>query len=344
MQVEQFVAERGAAWAELEILVARGSGRPSRLSPTEIHRLGALYRSSAADLALASRSWPEAGGTLRLHGLVVQANQVVYAKATRTDTVGEYLGRRLWQRIRELRGCLALSAAILLGSILLGALWALVEPAAAAGLLPAGARVSAHTKGGFYGVSIPGRSGLALAIFVNNLRVSVLALAGGFTGGLVTAYFLAYNGALFGALGAFEWKAGGLGSFLSLTMPHGLLELSCVSIAGGAGFVIAKALIDPGLRTRPEALERAVPLIGSAVLSVAMFLIVAAATEGIITPLDLATPAALAVGLVLAGGFWGMVIWRGRPDATAALPSWSAGEVTDPRDSHSAATVRAAPL
>jgi uncharacterized membrane protein SpoIIM required for sporulation len=314
MQVEQFVAERGAAWAELETLADRGSGRPSRLSPAEIHRLGVLYRSAAADFALASRAWPEAAGTLRLHGLVVRANQVVYSKAARADTIGEYLGQRLWQRIRELRGCLTLSAAILLGSILLGALWAVVEPAAAAGILPAGARITAHTKGGFYGVSIPGRSGLAFAIFVNNLKVSLLAVAGGFTGGLVTAYFLAYNGALFGALGAFEWKAGGIGSFLSLTMPHGLLELSCVAIAGGAGFVIAKALIDPGLRTRSQALEQAVPLIASAVLSVAMFLIVAAATEGIITPLDLATPAALTVGVVLAGGFWAMVIWRGRPE------------------------------
>jgi uncharacterized membrane protein SpoIIM required for sporulation len=325
MQVEQFVAERRAAWAELESLVARGSGRPSRLSPQEVHRLGALYRSAAADLALASRSWPDAAGTLRLHGLVVQANQVVYSKADRADTVGEYLGRRLWQRIRELRGCLAISAAILLGSILLGALWALVEPTAAAGLLPAGVRVAAHTKGGFYGVSIPGRSGLASVIFVNNLRVSLLAFAGGFTGGLVTAYFLAYNGALFGALGAFEWKAGGLSSFLSLTMPHGLLELSCVVIAGGAGFVIAKALIDPGLQTRAEALERAVPLLGSAVLSVAMFLLVAATTEGIITPLYLATPAALAIGVALAGGFWAMVIWRGGPDDSSA-PRAPAGD------------------
>jgi uncharacterized membrane protein SpoIIM required for sporulation len=152
-------------------------------------------------------------------------------------------------------------------------------------------------------------------IFVNNLRVSILALAGGFTGGLVTAYFLAYNGALFGALGAFEWKAGGLGSFLSLTMPHGLLELSCVTIAGGAGFLIAKALIDPGRKTRAEALEAAVPVISSAVLTVAMFLLVAGSTEGIITPLDLPTPEALAVGLALAGTFWAMVIWRGRPDA-----------------------------
>ena len=186
-------------------------------------------------------------------------------------------------------------------------------------------------------MSIPGRSGLASLIWVNNLRVSLLALAGGFTGGLLTAYFLAYNGALFGALGAFEWKAGGLGSFLSLTMPHGLLELSCVAVAGGAGFVIAKALIDPGMQTRAQALERAVPLLGSAVLSVAMFLLVAATTEGIITPLDLPTPLALTVGVVLAGGFWGMVMWRGGPDDSSSMTA-PIGSARTVRDGLSAST------
>jgi uncharacterized membrane protein SpoIIM required for sporulation len=313
MQVDRFVEERSAAWAELDALLERSKGQPDRLPPDEVHRFGALYRSAAADLALAMRSWPDAAGTLRLHGLVVRANQVVYAKAAKEDTLGEYFSRRLWQRIRQLRGCLTLSAAILLGSIALGALWAAVQPDAAAGLLPAGFQASAHTRGGFYGVPIAGRGGLVWYIWVNNLRVSVLAMAGGFTGGVVTAWFLAYNGALVGVLGAFEWRAGGFGGFLSLTVPHGLLELSCVAISGGVGFLIAKALIDPGMATRVEALQRSAPVVSSAIASAILFLLVAATTEGIITPWDLPTPAALAIGLALAGAFWGLVVWRGRP-------------------------------
>ena len=313
MQVDRFVEERSADWAELDALLERSKGQPDRLSPDDLHRHGALYRSAAADLALATRSWPDAAGTLRLHGLVVRANQVVYAKAAKEDTVREYFSRRLWQRIRQLRGCLALSAAILVGSIALGALWAAVQPGSAAGLLPAGFQVSAHTRGGFYGVPIAGRGGLVWYIWVNNLRVSVLAMAGGFTGGIATAWFLAYNGALVGVLGAFEWRVGGFGGFLSLTVPHGLLELSCIAISGGVGFVIAKALIDPGMATRTEALQRATPVVASAIASAILFLLVAATTEGIITPWDLPTPAALAVGVVLAGAFWGLVAWRGKP-------------------------------
>jgi uncharacterized membrane protein SpoIIM required for sporulation len=311
MQVEQFVHDRSLVWGELEHLLDRASGQPAKLAPAEIRRLGVLYRAAAADLALAVRSWPDAAGTLRLHGLVVRANQVVYSKAAPKDTFAEYLSRRLWQRIRQLRGCLALSAAILLGSLALGILWGAAEPSAAVGLLPAGFHVNAHTKGSYYGAALAGRGGLVTSIWVNNMEVSVLAVAGGFTGGLVTAWFLAYNGAIVGVLGALEWRAGGLGNFLSLTVPHGLLELSCIAIAGGVGFVIAKALIDPGASTRAEALQRVSPIVGSALASAFLFLLVAATTEGIVTPWDLPTPAAFAVGLVLAGGFWAMVIWRG---------------------------------
>jgi hypothetical protein len=42
---------------------------------------------------------------------------------------------------------------------------------------------------------------------------------------------------------------------------------------------------------------------------------VAGLTEGFITPWNLATVPAVVVGVILAGGFWSMVVWRGSPDA-----------------------------
>jgi uncharacterized membrane protein SpoIIM required for sporulation len=318
MNADRFVADRAEAWAELDSLLSDAGGRAGKLEPEEIHRLGALYRSAAADLALANRAWPDAAGTIRLQSLVIRANAVVYSRAGRNATAGEFLGRRLWQEIRALKGCLALSAAFLFGSVLLGVLWGAVQPSVAVGLLPAGFHASAHSHGSFYNFSIAGRGGLAVAIFVNNIEVSVLAMAGGLSGGLLTAVSLSYNGAIVGVLGALEWRAGGLGSFLSLVLPHGLLELSCITLAGAAGFAIAKALIDPGMYSRSEALTRITPMLGSVILGVMMFLVVAGTTEGIVTPWDLPTPAAPAVGLALAGAFWAMVLLKGAPAASAS--------------------------
>jgi uncharacterized membrane protein SpoIIM required for sporulation len=312
MNPDQFVQERAGAWDELEGLVRRGEASASKLEPAEILRLGHLYRAAVADLALASSKWPGGPGTLRLRGLVVRANGVVYSKSIRTETAGEFFARGMWQRIRSLGPCLGISAACLFGAVLLGAIWGIAEPSSAAGILPGSFHASAHNKGGYYGVSLAGRGGLAVSIFTNNIEVTALAVMGGANAGILTAVSLAYNGLLVGVLGALEWRVGGLGGFLSLIVPHGLLELSCITVAGAAGFAIARALIDPGNLPRSAALSALMPTVAASVLAVAMFLVVAGTTEGIVTPYDLPTGAAFAVGLPLAVGFWSMVLIRGR--------------------------------
>ena len=64
------------------------------------------------------------------------------------------------------------------------------------------------------------------------------------------------------------------------------------------------------------------PLLGDTVLGVAGCLVIAGLTEGIVTTWDLPLGLALGIGLLLAGGFWGLVAWRGRarPLARARSP------------------------
>jgi len=312
MKLERFLSERTDAWEELSQLVDRARGRIGRLGPEEILRLGELYRVAAADLALARRSYPLAAGTRRLQGLVIQAHSLVYSRATRSETAGEFLSRGMWVRIRQNGRCLALSAGVMVGAVVLGVLWALLDPASAVGLLPSGSHVSVNSRGAFYGISVPARGGLAVSIFVNNIEVSILAIAGGFTFGILTVYSLAYNGALLGVLGTLEWRGGGFDQFLRLILPHGLLELSCIALAGAGGLTIARALIDPGRSSRTDALAAIVPQLGATLMAVVIFLVAAGLTEGFVTPWDLPTGAALGVGALLAGGFWTMVIWRVR--------------------------------
>ncbi len=326
MQLDRFLAERSGNWSDLEALVTRAGVSGAKLSPADLRRLGTLYRSATADLAMARRSFPDSPGTMRLEGLVASAHGVVYARAERQETAGEFFSRGLWRRIRQSLGCVGIAAAVLLGATVLGAIWALVAPATASGLLPAGVQAPGPSfHGAYYGISVTARAGLAFEIFINNIQVAFLAVAGGFTLGLLTVFSLAYNGALLGVLGALEWRAGGLASFVRLIVPHGMLELSCISLAGGAGLLIAKALIDPGRRSRAEKLGTLVPVIGACLLGTMIFLVVAGLTEGFITPWDLPTIPALAVGCVLAGGFWTMVVVRGR--TTAPAPRVTTGPV-----------------
>jgi uncharacterized membrane protein SpoIIM required for sporulation len=312
MKLDRFLAERTGDWNELDDLLARGGPGANRLNASELRRLGALYRASASDLAVARRYFAGTPGALRLQSLVARAYGVVYGRVQRDDTFVSFFSHSVWRRIYECINWVRLAIFVLFVGVLIGTLWALNDPTSASSLLP-GLHVSSHSKGAFYGLPINGRGGLAIEIFTNNILVSCLCMLGGFSCGIVTSYMLLYNGAILGILGALEWRAGGFSDFVRLVVPHGLLELSCVSLAGGAGYAIARALIDPGKLRRRDALAALTPQVGACTLGFITFLVAAGLTEGFITPWDLPTVPALAIGVVLAGAFWAGVIWRGRP-------------------------------
>jgi uncharacterized membrane protein SpoIIM required for sporulation len=311
MKLDRFLEERSADWHELEELCDRGGPTGRRLSGPDLVRLGTLYRAAAGDLAVARQFAGATAGSRRLEGLVTRAHGVVYARVSRSDTVRSFFSRTLWRAIYQNRTYIAVAALMMAAGVIGGALFALHDPSAASGIIPG--RLTPNTHGAYYGVSVAARGGLAVQIFVNNIEVSCLALFGGFTCGLFTTYALAYNGALLGVLGALEWRGGGFSNFVRLIVPHGLLELSCIAIAGGAGLAIAGALINPGRHTRAEALGHLRPVVAVSLLGFCIFLVVAGLTEGFITPWFLPTPLALAVGVVLAGSFWTAVRLRGRP-------------------------------
>ena len=57
MQADEFIAQRSASWRELEDLLQRARASLTSLSTAEVERLGFLYRTATADLALAQRDF-----------------------------------------------------------------------------------------------------------------------------------------------------------------------------------------------------------------------------------------------------------------------------------------------
>jgi len=313
MTLERFLDQRTSSWSALQALVDDAKGKADRLGPDEVKQLGLLYRRAAADLAIARRRYPATAGTARLDALVTAAHALVYAKPRRSDRISSFFTDRFWQRVREGGVCLSLSVGLTVVAAVLGFVWAIVDPVTSSGILPAGFHATTHPgQGGVVGIAIPARTGLALEIFTNNIRVAVLALAGGFTLGLLTAYVLVVNGVLLGVLAGLEWKVGAWEAFTRLIVPHGVLELSCIAVAGSAGFQITRALVDPGQKRRSASLQSIAPRLADTLLGVAACLVLAGLTEGIVTAWDLPITGALAVGLFWGLGFWGLVVWRGR--------------------------------
>ena len=78
-------------------------------------------------------------------------------------------------------------------------------------------------------------------IFTNNIRVAFLAFAGGILLGLGTLYVLIKNGLMLGATFGLAVGVGNGPPFFELVLAHGVLELSCIAVAGAAGLRIGWA-------------------------------------------------------------------------------------------------------
>jgi uncharacterized membrane protein SpoIIM required for sporulation len=319
MNLEAFISEGRPVWAELERVLDRAGRRPERLGVEGVLELGRLYRVVIADLALARRSFPGDPVLERLEPLALRARHAVYGERSRRGSLREFLVRDYWRDVRAHRALLAVALAAMFAPTLLAAIWALNDPGAAIGLIPGAYRAAAdpqvrHLPGG-----LSTQAGLAGSIYTHNIVVTFATFAGGLAFGVGTLVMLAYNGLLLGALAGLTIQAGTFSVFVRYIVPHGLLELSCISIAGVAGLRLARALIDPGVRPRGEALRADARGAVLMVLGTAPWLVLAGLTEGFVTPRALPLGASMAVGVALAALFWGLVLSAGRHRRIRAL-------------------------
>jgi uncharacterized membrane protein SpoIIM required for sporulation len=313
MNLEAFQRERGPEWRTLEDLL-----ESKRLGPEDLLELGRLYRASVADLALARHRFAGEELLERLERLVLRARHIVYGERLRRGSLRAFAGHGYWRLLREHRATLAVALLAMFAPALLSAAWAVHDPGAAIGLVPAAYRGAADPHVRHLPTGAASQAGLASSIFTNNIGVTFLVFAGGLALGAGTLLVLAYNGLLLGTLAGLTIQAGTFSVFVRYVAPHGLLELSCISVAGAAGLGLGRALIDPGLLPRGESLRREARRAVLLVLGTAPWLVLAGLTEGFVTPRALPLGAALAVGVTLATIYWTLALTRGRlPRGTA---------------------------
>jgi uncharacterized membrane protein SpoIIM required for sporulation len=314
MNLEAFLSEGSPQWDRLHELVDRARGRPERLGVEGVLELGRLYRATVADLALARRRFPHDPVLDRLEPLVLDARHAVYGERVRQGSLRDFLTRAYWRDVRAHRAQLAVALTAMFAPTLLAAAWADRDPGAAIGLVPGAYRAAADPHVRHLPEALSTQAAFASSIYTHNIEVTFLVLAGGLLLGAGTLVLLAYNGLLLGLLAGLTLQAGTFSVFVTYIFPHGMLELSCISVAGVAGLRLAGALIDPGVRPRGEALREEARGAVAMVLGTAPWLVLAGLTEGFVTPRGLPAGAAIAVGAALAGLYWSLVLSVGRQD------------------------------
>ncbi len=138
--------------------------------------------------------------------------------------------------------------------------------------------------------------------------MAFLAFALGVTLCIGTLVVLVQNALLLGVLaGAFQAVGNG-GRFWALVLPHGILELTAICIAAGAGLRMGWALIDPGDRPRSVALREETSEAVVVVVGVIPAFVVAAIVEGFVTGSGVPDAIEIGLGIVLAVGYVALLI------------------------------------
>jgi uncharacterized membrane protein SpoIIM required for sporulation len=286
---ERFAEERVGEWRELSGLLDIARGKPGRLSSEDLSRLGELYRHAAADLSRARLLGLDRETLAYLNGLVARAHALIYRHPKRrTQTVLRFFTREFPRLFRKRLSYVIVSAVVFFSSTALAYISVWANERNAYRLVPASCVVSPDDleRKGPDRATVPEvfRPMFASAIVTNNVQVTFFAFALGITCGIGTAYVMVTNGLLLGALSALFARHGTALHFWGLILPHGVIELSAVVIAGGAGLLLGRAVVFPGHRSRREALHLygldAVKLI----LGCVPLLVVAGCIEGFITP------------------------------------------------------------
>lgn len=314
MNLDRFQREREPAWKELAGLVHAAGRRPERLGPERVRRLGALYRSAAADLALARRRFRGDPVERRLEALVGQARHLVYDAPTRRIAPLRFFARDYWRLVASRPVPLVVSAVLLFGPATLALVWALGDPGAAGGLVPGDYRSVTEPRpgGSDLGLTVEEEAAFASQVLTNNIQVSFLAVAGGMALGLVTAIVLVFNGTLLGAVAGLATEAGNGRIFFELVTAHGVLELSCIVVAGAAGLRLGWSIVDPGRLRRVDSLAGEARRTVAIVLGTAPWFVLAGLVEGFLTPAGTGLAAVLAIGFGLGALYWLLVVVLGR--------------------------------
>lgn len=161
-------------------------------------------------------------------------------------------------------------------------------------------------------------------LMTNNIQVTFGVYAGGLLAGVGTVVMLVFNGILLGAVtGVFANYDANL-HLWSFLLGHGVIELTAVCIAGGAGLWLGSAILLPGRRTRGEVLVRrgreSVSLIGGT----AVMLVLAGIIEGFISPSALPAQVKLVLAALLGMGMVLYLAFAGRDEAARLAAEASA--------------------
>ena len=307
MDLDAYVAAHGSEWRRLEDLT-----RKRRLSGAEADELVDRYQQVATHLSVVRTAAPDPTLVAHLSSLLSRARN--RAVGTRTGTwrgVRLFFVERFPAALYRLRwwwlGTLVVS--VVVTAVMM--LWLLQHPNVEQSLLSPREvdQLVNHDFEDYY--SEYAASHFAAQVWVNNAWVTALCLALGVLG-LPVVYLLFSNLENLAIIGSIMIRHGHAGHFWGLILPHGMLELTAVFVAGGVGLRLFWSWVEPGALTRTQSLAHEGRTAGTVALGLVAVLFVSGCIEAFVTPSPLPNWARVGIGVLAEATFLAYVFVLGR--------------------------------
>jgi uncharacterized membrane protein SpoIIM required for sporulation len=307
VDLDAYVLAHHADWSRLESLL-----RKRRLSGDEADELVERYQQVATHLSVLRTAAPDPTLVAHLSSMLAQArNRSVGTRVSSWRGVAFFFTDRFPAALYRLRfwwlGCLA--ANVVVAAVMMW--WLLDHPNVEQSLLSPG-EVDQLVNNDFEGYySEYAASHFAAQVWINNAWVTALCLGLGILG-LPLVKVLFDNIANLAIIASIMTRHDRGELFWGLILPHGLLELTAVFVAGGVGFRLFWSWVEPGDMSRSQALAREGRTAGTVALGLVVVLLVSGAIEAFVTPSGLPTWGRVGIGILAELAFFAYVFVLGR--------------------------------
>jgi uncharacterized membrane protein SpoIIM required for sporulation len=307
VNLDALVAAHSPKWERLHEL-----SRRRRLSGDEADEMLDLYQQVSTHLSLIRSG--EADPTLIRHlSTILSRSRVTLAgqEASAWSDVATFFVRTFPGALYRLRRWWLATLALNVLAALLVAWWTIEHPALYTSSMTR-EQIDAYVGTDFenYYREFPHHE-FATLVWVNNAWVAAQAIVFGVLG-LPVLWLLFQNTVNVGIIGALMASHDRASLFFGMILPHGLLELTAVFVAGGAGLWLFWSWVVPGARSRAAAFAEAGRTVVGIAMGLVVVLLVSGVIEGFVTPSGLPTAARIAIGVAAEAAFFAYVFIVGR--------------------------------
>lgn len=313
MDLEAYAETHRPDWQRLDELARR-----RHLTSADVDELVELYERASTQLSIVQTQDPDGPYANRL-SLIIAKARARLTSATGSSTAGlkTFFAVQLPYALYQIRWLTLILGAAFIAVALVFGVWYGNNPQMFDAMMSESDQIS-YVEEDFvdYYSENPAAS-FTTMVWVNNAWIALQSVAFGITGFFVP-YVLWVNAEGLGISAALMHRYDELDTFFAFILPHGLMELTAIFVAGAAGLRVFWAWVAPGRRTRLQSLAywgRQLILVAVGLVGV---LLVSGIVEGVVTPSGLPTWLKITIGALVLAAYWAYTLIFGSRAANAS--------------------------